>query len=102
VIEDQGDSVRVAVKDQGTGIPIKDQHKVFERFADMENSNRSAKGGTGLGLSICKAIVEGLGGNIGFETTEGIGATFYFVLPKTEANMESTPADNVVKMRSAS
>ncbi len=102
VIEDQSDSVRVAVKDQGTGIPIKDQHKVFERFADMENSNRSAKGGTGLGLSICKAIVEGLGGNIGFETTEGIGATFYFVLPKTEANMEITPADNVVKMRSAS
>ncbi|WP_172839540.1 PAS domain-containing sensor histidine kinase [Sulfitobacter alexandrii] len=102
LLEDHGDSVRVAVKDQGEGIPIKDQHKIFERFADMQNSNRSVKGGTGLGLSICKAIVEGLGGTIGFETTEGMGTTFYFVLPKRETWRESLVADNIVKMRNAS
>ncbi|QFT59062.1 Sensor histidine kinase YycG [Sulfitobacter sp. THAF37] len=102
LVEDQGDSVRVAVKDQGEGIPIKDQHKIFERFADMENSNRSSKGGTGLGLSICKAIVEGLGGTIGFETTEGVGTTFYFVLPKQVAKTEHIAPDNIVKMRSVS
>lgn len=102
MIEEQYDSVRVAVKDQGEGIPMKDQHKIFERFADMENSNRSAKGGTGLGLSICKAIVEGLGGNIGFETTEDAGTTFYFVLPKPEPNTNSVSTHNIIKLRSAS
>ncbi|MEW9919238.1 ATP-binding protein [Marimonas sp. MJW-29] len=82
-VEDQGEQVRVAVTDQGAGIPFEDHHKIFQRFADLKNSDRAVKGGTGLGLSICKAIVESLAGTIGFKTKEGVGTTFYFVLPKT-------------------
>ncbi len=81
-VDDLGSDIRVAVRDEGPGIPAKDQHKIFERFADLENSDRTAKGGTGLGLSICKAIIEGLGGTIGFESQEGVGTTFFFILPK--------------------
>ena len=82
-LSEAADHVRVAVTDEGPGIPTADQHKVFERFADLSNSDRASKGGTGLGLSICKAIVEGMGGNVGFETREGRGSTFYFTLPRS-------------------
>lgn len=81
-VKDEDAHVRVSVKDEGQGIPQHEQQKVFSRFSDMTNSDRALKGGTGLGLSICKAIVENLGGTIGFESSEGVGTTFYFCLPK--------------------
>ena len=71
----------VSIRDVGMGIAPEDQHKIFQRFADMANSDRATKGGTGLGLSICKAIVEGLGGTIDFVSKEGRGTTFTFTLP---------------------
>ena len=71
----------VSVRDEGVGISVSDHHKIFQRFADMSNSDRAVKGGTGLGLSICKVIVEGLGGTIDFESREGYGSTFTFTLP---------------------
>jgi len=81
-IEDNPDHVRVSVQDEGAGIPAAERCKIFQRFADMTNSDRVAKGGTGLGLSICKAIVENMGGSIGFQTREGAGTNFYFTLPR--------------------
>lgn len=75
------ENVCVSVRDEGMGIAPEDQHKIFQRFADMANSDRATKGGTGLGLSICKAIVEGLGGTIDFQSKEGRGTTFTFTLP---------------------
>lgn len=101
-VEDLGGAVRVSVKDEGQGIPEKDQHKIFERFADLGNSDRQSKGGTGLGLSICKAIIEGLGGTIGFESEEGVGTTFYFVLPKGKPLGQSIQDDAKRVMREAS
>jgi len=79
---DSADHLRISVQDEGSGIPAADQYKIFQRFADMKNSDRAAKGGTGLGLSICKAIVEGMGGTIGFQSQESAGTDFYFTLPK--------------------
>ncbi|GIW05388.1 MAG: hybrid sensor histidine kinase/response regulator [Dehalococcoidia bacterium] len=70
---------RVAVRDQGPGIPDQFRSRVFERFAQADSSDRRQKGGTGLGLSITKAIVERHGGTIGFETSES-GSTFWFEL----------------------
>lgn len=84
-VQDGAEHVRVSVQDEGPGIPLDEQHKIFDRFADMTNSDRAAKGGTGLGLNICKAIIESLGGTIGFETKVGVGSTFYFTLPKAPA-----------------
>ncbi len=99
-IRDEGDNVRVSVRDQGQGIPVPDQHKIFQKFADLANSARSTKGGTGLGLSICKAIVQSLGGTIGFTSREGNGTTFYFVLPKGHIKKEETSSEPPLRVAS--
>jgi len=90
-VDKTDDGVRITVADEGTGIPASDQYKIFQRFADMTNSDRAAKGGTGLGLSICKAIVESLGGTIGFESVEGQGTSFTFWLPDQLSDGIKTP-----------
>lgn len=74
------DGFRVAVRDHGPGIPPAFRHRVFERFAQADSSDRRQTGGTGLGLSISKAIIERHGGAIGFDTSEA-GSTFWFELP---------------------
>ena len=65
------------VKDTGTGIPQEKLPHVFERFVKL----RPDKNGTGLGLSICQTIIHKLGGEIGVESEEGAGSTFWFTLP---------------------
>jgi signal transduction histidine kinase len=72
---------RVAVKDRGPGVPEAFRDQIFEKFAQASNSSTHKDRGTGLGLAISKAIVEGMGGTIGFDSTVGQGATFYFDLP---------------------
>lgn len=74
-------NVRIAVTDAGPGVPEAFHSHVFERFTQADASDGRSRTGTGLGLSICKAIVEKLGGQIGFETAQGKGTTFYFDLP---------------------
>ena len=65
------------VTDTGAGIPADKLTKVFNRFVKLDTFEQ----GTGLGLSICKSIVEALGGDIGVESEEGKGSTFWFTLP---------------------
>jgi PAS domain S-box-containing protein len=80
-VEARGDAVRLAVADEGAGIPEAFRERVFQRFAQADGADSRRQGGTGLGLSICKTIVEELGGNIWFDSAEGIGTTFYVELP---------------------
>lgn len=77
----RGGVVRIGVADKGPGIPREFRGRVFQRFAQADSDNARRRGGTGLGLSITKALVEALGGSIGFETTEGKGTTFFIDLP---------------------
>jgi len=78
----QGAAVRVAVADHGEGIPAAFNDRIFEKFSQADSSDTRKKGGTGLGLSISKAIVERMGGHIGFDSEVGLGTTFHFVLPE--------------------
>jgi signal transduction histidine kinase len=79
-----GQMIRVEVSDHGPGIPEEFHPRIFDKFAQVDSSDSRAKGGTGLGLSISKAIIERLGGRIGFETEVGLGTTFFFELPEWE------------------
>lgn len=74
--------IKVCVEDSGIGIPEKDIPRIFERFYRVDKARSRELGGTGLGLSIVKHIVELHGGNVGVESTEGIGSKFYFIIPK--------------------
>jgi PAS domain S-box-containing protein len=78
--------VRISVHDEGPGIPEAFRDRIFHKFAQADSSDTREKGGTGLGLCITKAIVERLGGAIGYETQIGAGTTFYFDLPAHRAD----------------
>jgi len=71
----------VSVRDTGPGIPLDQQHRIFEQFHQVDSSLTKAKGGTGLGLAIAKQIVEMHGGRIWVESTLGKGSTFQMELP---------------------
>lgn len=75
------DRYRVSVKDYGKGIPLDFREKVFDTFAQGDNTDTRQPGDTGLGLSISKSIVERHGGKLNFESTFGEGALFFFDLP---------------------
>jgi two-component system phosphate regulon sensor histidine kinase PhoR len=76
-----GDTVEIAVRDDGPGIPSEDLPHVFERFYRVDKGRSREKGGTGLGLSIVKHIVQLHGGRVWAESRAGEGATFFFTLP---------------------
>jgi two-component system phosphate regulon sensor histidine kinase PhoR len=69
------------VADTGTGIPLADQPRVFERFYRVEKARSRGKGGTGLGLSIVKHIIALHGGTVALQSVPGEGSTFRFELP---------------------
>ena len=77
-----GAAVRIAIRDQGPGIPEAFRDRLFQKFAQADASDARQKGGTGLGLSITKAIVDKLGGMIDIATGPHIGSTFFIDLPE--------------------
>jgi signal transduction histidine kinase/putative methionine-R-sulfoxide reductase with GAF domain len=75
------DEVEISVKDNGPGIFLEEQDKIFEKFYQVENAATRKHYGIGLGLSICKDIVRAHGGRIWVESKERGGSNFVFTLP---------------------
>mgnify|MGYP001011291194 CR=1 FL=1 len=81
--------VKVAVLDNGIGIPEAEQEKIFQRFYQVEKHLTRKHGGIGLGLSIAKEMVEMHGGKIWVESVEGKGSRFTFILPMNAAQVSA-------------
>ncbi|MCC6812232.1 MAG: PAS domain S-box protein [Deltaproteobacteria bacterium] len=80
VIREGEHAFRIAVHDQGRGIPIADQAKLFSEFIQL-GTGHERTAGSGIGLALSKRLAEALGGSVGVESDIGKGSTFWVVLP---------------------
>ena len=81
-VDEKGDRYNISVEDNGIGIPIYEQDKIFERFYRIDKARTSNLGGTGLGLSIVKTLIEKCGGGLVIDSIEGKGTIFSFYILK--------------------
>lgn len=80
-IKQKNKEAQVLVKDEGIGIPQEDQKFIGQKFFRAENARAHQSQGTGLGLSVSRALLERLGGKMGFKSQANKGSTFWFTLP---------------------
>lgn len=82
-----GGVVEITVSDQGIGITLEEQSRVFERFYRVDPARSRATGGTGLGLAIVKNVCENHGGEVSLWSVPGQGSTFTMKLPQYESEI---------------
>lgn len=84
--------MQLSVQDSGVGISAEDQQRLFEPFAQAENSTQQSRGGAGLGLVISRNLCEMMGGKLQLSSHPGIGTQVCISLP-----LETLPAEVVTR-----
>ncbi len=87
--------LRVVIHDTGSGIPAADIDRIFDSFAQVEDSDSRKHQGLGLGLAVCRHLVEAMDGAIEVESTEGEGSVFRVFLPFAETDGTKPAAKNI-------
>jgi CheY-like chemotaxis protein/HPt (histidine-containing phosphotransfer) domain-containing protein len=95
--------MRLEVQDTGIGIHKERLKHIFDKFSQADASTTRKFGGTGLGLSICKNLIDMMDGDIGVDSIEGVGSTFFCVIPltidETKPQFPTTPAADLKDVR---
>jgi signal transduction histidine kinase len=88
---EDNDEYIFAISDNGIGIKTEDQERVFNLFTRLYAHTHYE--GTGIGLATCKKILTKMNGNIWVTSTEGVGTTFHFMIPKVDLEVSEKEAD---------
>ncbi len=100
-IENKLPAIKISVRDTGPGIKPEDQVKLFLPFERI-GAEKSETEGTGLGLMVVKKLMEAMGGILGFESTIGVGSTFWIEMPQAEsqkaANARTRDASSIEEL----
>jgi PAS domain S-box-containing protein len=86
-----GDQLRFSVHDEGLGIPVGEQERIFDKFYRLDPEQRRGIGGTGLGLYICRELIRSMHGRIWVDSEPGKGTTFAFELPAEPLPVPAEP-----------